>query len=124
MLGPNLDDEQWTLNSKQCGCSCRCTLEICRIGGDAGKGIALSGHASLEEARHPSALLSCLQMLVDVAYKFATGQVEALRPYGLQMLQVGDTWRSATLKIAALVTCSQMASVMAAQCMHMRWQPA
>ena len=30
-----------------------------------------------------------LQMLIDIAFKMATGQVEALRPMGLRLLKVG-----------------------------------
>ena len=32
-----------------------------------------------------------LQMLIDIAFKMATGQVEALRPTGLRLLKVGRT---------------------------------
>ena len=53
----------------------------------------------MQRANSGDWLILQLQALIDVAFKMATGTVEALRPMGLQLLKVGRALQSSTFYI-------------------------
>ena len=53
----------------------------------------------MQRANSGDWLILQLQALIDVAFKMATGTVEALRPMGLQLLKVGCVPESSTFYI-------------------------